>query len=136
MRQLSLKFTVACGRVYCLLGFVYSGSCVLNFLENLQYPSSVQIILRRDEVASSETSYASTKIYGVMSHKSLLRERPIPHPYVAFMISPYLLNSSIDPEMYYTYFYADQISFSFLTIHKQFTLSLLKHLVYVLHIRC
>jgi hypothetical protein len=62
-----------------------------------------------------------------MSHKSLLRERPIPHPYVAFMISPYLLNSSIDPEMYYTYFYADQISFSFLTIHKQFTLSLLNH---------
>jgi len=33
------------------------------------------------------------------------------------MISPYLFNSSIDPEMYYTYLYADQISFSFLTIN-------------------
>jgi len=96
---------------------VLSGCCVLKFLENLQYPSSVQTILIMDEVAFSETLYACTKIYGVMSHESSLREPHILHPYITFMISPYLFNSSIDPEMHCTYLYADQISFSFLTIN-------------------
>lgn len=76
-----------------------------------------------DEVASSETSYASTKIYGVISHESPLRESYISHPYIAFMITPYLFNSWIDQEMYYTYLILYRPNFLFVFDNKQFKLS-------------
>jgi hypothetical protein len=70
-----------------------------------------------DEVAFSETSYGSTKICGVTAHKSPLPEPQIPHPYIAFMILLHLLNSSTEPEIYYTYLHTGQIFFSFFKIN-------------------